>query len=44
MPDRMLYSSVRASIAQLVEQLFRKQQVKGSSPFAGSTINRITKP
>ncbi len=26
-----------ANIAQLVEQLFRKQQVKGSSPIVGST-------
>ena len=27
-----------ANIAQLVEQLFRKQQVKGSSPFVGSKV------
>ena len=29
-----------ANIAQLVEQLFRKQQVKGSSPFVGSNLPR----
>jgi hypothetical protein len=39
----MVYSSHFASIAQLVEQLFRKQQVKGSSPFAGSTVFRHCK-
>ena len=30
----------RADLAQLVEQLFRKQQVGGSSPPVGSTKNR----
>ena len=29
--------SIQASIAQLVEQRIRNAQVKGSSPFAGST-------
>ena len=29
-----------ANIAQLVEQRFRKPQVKGSSPFIGSTFYR----
>ncbi len=43
-PQAVLYSRVRraspfprAGLAQLVEQLFRKQQVVGSSPTVGST-------
>jgi flavoprotein len=30
--------TVVANVAQLVEQLFRKQQVMGSSPIVGSTF------
>ena len=31
---------MRAGLAQLVEQLFRKQQVSGSSPEVGSSLLR----
>ncbi len=35
--DELLISPIfYANIAQLVEQLFRKQQVRGSSPLIGS--------
>jgi hypothetical protein len=30
-----------ADVAQQAEQLFRKQQVAGSSPAIGSTVNTI---
>ncbi len=36
-----LICSGRASIAQMVEQQFRKLQVKGSSPFAGSIFFEV---
>jgi hypothetical protein len=32
---------INADLAQLAEQLFCKQQVRGSSPLVGSTENRI---
>ena len=34
--SKAAYALLRANIAQLVEQQFRKLQVKGSSPFIGS--------
>jgi hypothetical protein len=33
------YACGEAEVAQLVEQLIRNQQVDGSSPFLGSTLN-----
>ena len=33
-----------ADLAQLVEQLFRKQQVAGSSPAVGSTARNVDNP
>jgi len=35
-----VYFRGHADLAQLAEQLFRKQQVAGSSPAVGSTENR----
>ena len=37
-PSLMLQYEGRAGVAQLVEQLFCKQQVVGSSPTTGSSI------
>ena len=34
--DWLVWGRLRAGLAQLVEQLFRKQQVSGSSPEVGS--------
>ena len=34
--DWLVWGRLRAGLAQLVEQLFRKQQVPGSSPGVGS--------
>ena len=39
--DKKVQISIFASLAQLVEQLFRKQQVGGSNPLRGSGV--ITK-
>jgi hypothetical protein len=38
-PKRRVFSS--ADVAQLVEQLIRNQQVTGSSPVVGSTVQVI---
>lgn len=37
-----LIGFTQANVAQSVEQLFRKQQVPGSSPGVGSTITTIS--
>jgi hypothetical protein len=37
----MLKGPRRASVAQLVEHRFRKPEVKGSSPFAGSLNQEV---
>ena len=49
-PSTLLYSPpargagvLRADVAQLAEQLFRKQQVRGSNPRVGSLGFRILK-
>jgi hypothetical protein len=38
-----IFADIIASLAQLVEQLIRNEQVEGSSPFGGSkTFKTIT--
>ena len=39
-PPMVRYESSQAGVAQLVEQLIRNQQVRGSSPRAGSSFTK----
>lgn len=39
--EALAFGFEKASVAQLVEHRFRKPEVKGSSPFAGSIESRV---